>query len=380
MVLETGGLAGVTEFERDDGVVQVRAGTPLAALREEVSAEGWELPLDAAGDSATVGGTLAAAAIGPRSLGFGRPRDSVLGLEVTLASGERTRCGGRVVKNVTGYDMAKLYTGSFGTLGVIASAWLKLVPIPETKQLLAASSTQFENMFAIALEASRRSTARAAVLVSPAAARTAEVSRADRRDHGVGVRVLGAAAPGGGGAGGWLGFGGRASTAGSRAEPVDPVAIAELVESPALSGSQLPTIDRLRNLQGGTLTATPAASGVRARIAALPSALPAAVGGLAQACPALVLYPGMGLLYAFSQPREPGIQSETDRETDALEACDRVAQQVGGSLMLESLPDSARAGRDVFGSLGPELALMRTLKQRFDPTGVLNPGRFAGGI
>jgi glycolate oxidase FAD binding subunit len=366
VVLETGGLSGVTDFERDDGVVRVRAGTPLAVVREQVCAEGWELRLDSAGDSATVGGTLAAAAIGPRSLGFGRPRDCVLGLDVTLASGEQTRCGGRVVKNVTGYDMAKLYTGSFGTLGVIASAWLKLAPIPETRQLLAASSISFENMFSFALDASRRTSASAAVLVSPAAARTAEVSTADRREHWVLVLELAGDEPAVRGDAQWLRDQSIDRSGGARGQAIGVV---ELVETPALSGAQLPAIDRLRSLQAGTLED----GGVRARIAALPSSLRSVVGGVSQACPALILYPGMGLLYAYSPP---GPQAETA----ALEACRQVAQQVGGSLMLERLPEPAKAGLDVFGAHGRELALMRDLKQRFDPTGVLNPGRFAGGI
>jgi glycolate oxidase FAD binding subunit len=106
-----------------------RAGTPLTELRAAANARGWELPLDAPGRGSTVGGVLAAAALGPRAQGYGLPRDLVLGLDVVLGDGTLTRCGGRVVKNVTGYDLAKLYTGSLGTLGVIA-AWLRLRPRP----------------------------------------------------------------------------------------------------------------------------------------------------------------------------------------------------------------------------------------------------------
>jgi glycolate oxidase FAD binding subunit len=127
LFLSTLALSGVLAFEPAEGVCRAGAGTRLSELRRSVEAEGWELPLDGPG-SATLGGALAAASVGPRSQGYGPARDAVLGLDVVLGSGERTRCGGRVVKNVTGYDLAKLYTGSFGSLGVIESAWLRLRP------------------------------------------------------------------------------------------------------------------------------------------------------------------------------------------------------------------------------------------------------------
>ncbi|MDX1648862.1 MAG: FAD-binding protein, partial [Myxococcota bacterium] len=106
VVLDTGALGGVRELDVDEGVAQVGAGLPLAELAAALEGSGWEAPLDPPGEAGTVGGALAAAAVGPR---FGHPRDVVLGLDVALATGERTRCGGRVVKNVTGYDLAKLH-------------------------------------------------------------------------------------------------------------------------------------------------------------------------------------------------------------------------------------------------------------------------------
>ncbi|MGI9591971.1 MAG: FAD-binding oxidoreductase, partial [Myxococcota bacterium] len=120
-------LPGVDELDEVEGICHVASGTPLSTLREKLATTAWELPLDVPG---TLGGCLAAARIGPRSLGFGLPRDVVLGLEVALGSGQRTRCGGRVVKNVTGYDLAKLYIGSLGSLGGIEGAWLRLRPRP----------------------------------------------------------------------------------------------------------------------------------------------------------------------------------------------------------------------------------------------------------
>ena len=164
VVLSTRRLAGVLAFDPGEGVCRVAAGTPLEALRAEVNAGGWELPLDPPGQGSTVGGALAAAAIGPRALGFGLPRDLVLGLDVVLADGTPTRCGGRVVKNVTGYDLAKLYTGSLGTLGVIAAAWLRLRPRPERVLVMEAPLAGVDAALGQGLAAARLASARAAAL------------------------------------------------------------------------------------------------------------------------------------------------------------------------------------------------------------------------
>jgi len=161
-------LTGVDEFDAADGVCHAAAGTTLAEVRETVAARGWELPLDPPGERTSVGGTLAAAAVGPRALGFGLPRDGVLGLEVVLANGERTRCGGRVVKNVSGYDLGKLYTGSLGTLGVIEGAWLRLRPRPATTRMLEMGFAQLAEACAAGLAAARRDSARAVALASAA--------------------------------------------------------------------------------------------------------------------------------------------------------------------------------------------------------------------
>jgi glycolate oxidase FAD binding subunit len=155
--LETGALAGVLELDAEDGVVQVAAGTSLRALAAALAGTRLEPPLEAAGEASTVGGSLAAAAVGPRDA---RPRDRVLGLGVVLATGEITRCGGRVVKNVTGYDLMKLHVGAFGTLGVISEAWLRLRPAPERVEVLVVRGADA----ARGLAAARLATARVAAL------------------------------------------------------------------------------------------------------------------------------------------------------------------------------------------------------------------------
>ena len=159
VVLSTRALEGVDELDLQDGVVHVRAGTTLEALRDAVAPHGWEVPLGAP-VGASVGGALATASVGPRRLAQGPPRDCVLGLEVVLGSSERTRCGGRVVKNVTGFDLAKLYTGSFGCLGVIESGWLRLRPAPEVSLQLLSPLDAVEDPGGLAIAGARRASAR----------------------------------------------------------------------------------------------------------------------------------------------------------------------------------------------------------------------------
>jgi glycolate oxidase FAD binding subunit len=367
VVLSTRRIAGLEEFDPGEGVCRVRAGTALADLRAAVNAGGWELPLDAPGRGSTVGGTLAAAAVGPRALGFGLPRDLVLGLEVVLGDGTRTRCGGRVVKNVTGYDLAKLYTGSLGTLGVIAAAWVRLRPRPERVAVLEAGVEGVQAACALGLAAARGAMARAAALVLPS-------------PRGPGSRSLGPDAEG------------RAclvvELAGD-APAVDRDAAWLAAEAGAREAAA-EALDRVRRLQADA----PGAGGLRFRLAVRPSRLPAAAAALGAAGASLLLYPGLGLAYAgfplgadavgAGRAPDPALDAEApgagDAASRAFAAVARAAGEAGGSWVLERGPLLARRGRDAFGEAPALLPLTRALKARFDPAGVLNPGRYLGGV
>ncbi len=130
--LPVGGLRGIVEYVPGDLTITVWAGTPLAELHRVTRAEGQWLPLDPHGDpSGTVGATVATASTGPLALSMGTPRDVVLGLDAVLGTGETIVAGGRVVKNVAGFDLVRLLTGAWGTLGVITQLSLRLRARPE---------------------------------------------------------------------------------------------------------------------------------------------------------------------------------------------------------------------------------------------------------
>ena len=129
VVVQTGRLRGALVYEPDDLTISVAAGTTLAELDALLAANGQMLPLDAPEPArATVGGVLATAVDGPRRLAYGTARDLLIGVGVVEATGRVSKAGGMVVKNVSGFDMMKLYLGSLGTLAIIVSANFKLLP------------------------------------------------------------------------------------------------------------------------------------------------------------------------------------------------------------------------------------------------------------
>jgi glycolate oxidase FAD binding subunit len=333
--LSTRRLVGIEEFDASEGVCHVRSGTFLRDVREALAASGWELPLDPPGRDSTLGGCLAAASVGPRTLGLGLPRDQVLGLTVSLTSGERVRCGGRVVKNVTGYDLNKLYTGSFGTLGVIESAWLRLRAAPESSASCEIRGTHVERVCGSAIAAARRESGRAVAIASN-------------------------------GAEGWRTVVELAGDA-----PTVDRDLAWLRDEHSASDATDDAIEQIRDLQ----LEVPAPLGLRFRIGALSSRLERTIVELRAGGASLLAYPGLQLVYAsFSLD-----SSADEREVESIfRKVEAIAHSAGGGYVCEAAPDFVKAGRDMFGDLGASGAITRALKQRFDPTGVLNPGRFAG--
>ena len=126
------GIEGIVHYEPTELVVSVRAGTPLKDLQDALSASGQMLPFEppAFGEEATIGGTIASGLSGPSRPYRGAARDFVLGVRCLNGKGEVLRFGGEVMKNVAGYDIARLITGSMGTLGILTEVSLKVLPSP----------------------------------------------------------------------------------------------------------------------------------------------------------------------------------------------------------------------------------------------------------
>jgi FAD/FMN-containing dehydrogenase len=145
VIVNTSRLDRIIEHEPADLIAIAQAGVKFATFNETLAQNGQWLPLDPPNDgSATLGGVVATAIAGPQQFGYGRPRGSVIGMTVVLAGGTVIKAGGRVVKNVAGYDLCKLFTGSNGTLGIITELIFKLRPRPAREATVVATGSTGE--------------------------------------------------------------------------------------------------------------------------------------------------------------------------------------------------------------------------------------------
>ena len=141
IVLSTRRMTRILKHEPADLVATAEAGTALIEFQNHLKQAGQWLPIDTPDSSATLGGVVATSWNGPHSFGYGPLRSFVIGMKVLLANGQTIKAGGTVVKNVAGYDLCKLFTGSYGTLGLITELTFKLKPLPaETRTIVATGS------------------------------------------------------------------------------------------------------------------------------------------------------------------------------------------------------------------------------------------------
>lgn len=147
-------LNNVIEYDPDDMVVIVKAGIDLTLLQETLGSSGQFLSLDPPYNR-TIGGMIATNAYGPKGVSYGTPRDILLGIRVVTPSGKMISGGGRLVKNVAGYDITRLFVGSYGRLGVITEATLRVYPIPESSATILLRSGTIDPLLALARELSR---------------------------------------------------------------------------------------------------------------------------------------------------------------------------------------------------------------------------------
>lgn len=335
LVVDTKRLRTVVDHAAGDLVVVTQSGVRLADLRERLAEADQRLALDEVTEDATVGGAIAASTSGPLRLLYGTVRDLLIGITVVRADGVVSKSGGRVVKNVAGYDLGKLYTGSFGTLGLVTEAVFRLHPRPAARAFVTASVGSAEAAHRCVQEIVHSQLVACAVEVEREGDGPMTVVAAfEGVERGVRQRVDGALR--------LLGNGATTSDA-------PPAWWGRL---PAARGDVLLKV-------GVPITAlAPVLDVVAAR------APEATVRGSA----------GAGALYV-------GLDAATDPSTVAalVSALREEASPGGGSVVVLHAPVRVRAALDVWGPV-PGLALMRRLKDEFDPDHRLAPGRFVGGI
>jgi glycolate oxidase FAD binding subunit len=329
-------MGTVLEHARGDLVVRVEAGARLAEVNGQLAGAQQWLPVDEVVPGSTIGGVVGTGICGPSRYSQGPVRDLVIGVTVVRADGVIARAGSKVVKNVAGYDLAKLFTGSYGTLGIITEAIFRLRPAPPERRYVTASYPD---------EAALQP-ALAGVLRGQMAPAAIEVQRTEA-DGGISLSVL---------------VEGRAGPVDRRAGALaEMLSGGDVSEHPPGAWGSLPgpvTLKMTTELRSVT-----ALLALVRRLAAAHEVVPVVRGsagtgvlfiGLASDCPASVLAALLG---------------------DLREGCARL----GGHVTVVRAPTTVKPALDVWGPV-PGLELMRRVKAEFDPDHRLAPGRFVGGI
>ncbi len=332
LVLDVRRLDRVLEYNPGDLVVRAQAGRTLAALQEQLAEKGQVLALDPPERGATLGGVVAANASGPRRLRYGT-------VTVVLADGTLAHAGGKVVKNVAGYDLGKLFTGSLGTLGVLVEVIFRLHPLAAFTRTV---QLPYDGGPAAAELVS-------SILQSPLVPSALELVRPRGGDGQLVVLF----------------------------EGVEP-AVAAQVESTRRLRADATVSDGVPAGFG----AHPFGAGeVGVKISAEPAALPAVLHALDVVdqehglSAAVTAHAGTGVLWAgWPGPADPATVAA------AVEQLRAAMARYDGSVVVVAAPAEVKARLDVWGPVGDALPLMRRVKERFDPDGRLSPGRFVGGI
>jgi glycolate oxidase FAD binding subunit len=349
LIVSTRRLDQIIEHAAGDLVVTVQAGVRLDDLQAQLATKGQRLALDPP-QSGTIGGLIATNAAGPLRFRYGAPRDLLIGLTIVRADGIVAKAGGKVVKNVAGYDLGKLFAGSYGTLGLITEATFRLHPLP-------AASTQ------VTAEAHEPTAAAAAVHAAASSPLAPSAIELDwpYTSAPITVSIL---------------LEGDESSVAERADLLVEIVEAEPAgqrsahtkradRHPVRLHSQVPgTTVRIAFWAGRLAEVLETVSAVAAAHAIDPAVSGSAAAGI--------------LELAIAADASPEATAQLIAELRAaVSAAD--GEMPTGSVVVLDAPAEVRATVDMWGPV-PSLELMRAVKDQFDPGHRLAPGRFAGGI
>jgi glycolate oxidase FAD binding subunit len=344
-VLSTERLAGIIDYEPTDLVLSVGAGARFGDVQAVLAEHGQRLPLDPPGGAdATIGGLIATSRWGPLRYSAGTLRDLLIGIAVAHPSGTVSKAGGMVVKNVSGYDMPRLYLGSLGTLGVVVSANFKVLPRPRAEATVIATYGEAAKAFstASALRNGREPIAALEVAFLDAAWHLA--ARIEGRDETVAAVA------------------GRIS---------------------AIAGGD---VNRVGGLESANWWASYVAKqqiaddenevlvrcGARPKeTAVLATDMAAALSEYGVTTPHLAVSPGLGAVVARLDFGNRGSAA-------FLADLQGVLLDIADTVTILAAPPSWKHGIDVWGRLPEGFDVMRSLREQFDPKRTINPGRFAG--
>ncbi|HET7480964.1 MAG TPA: FAD-binding oxidoreductase [Rubrobacteraceae bacterium] len=346
LIVSTARLNRLLEHAAGDLVTRVEAGMKLEDLQKELAGANQMLALDPPEAGATVGGIVAANASGPRRLRYGTVRDLLIGITVVLPNGTVAKAGGKVVKNVAGYDLGKLYTGSLGTLGLIVETIWRLHPIPETSRTVVVEVESPEEAGA-AVQSLMHSTLVPTMI---------EVHRPE--SNGATVAAL--------------------------IEGIEPGVLAQSVSALELTrlhgDARVLERDEVAGFWRDALKTPWDESGVGLKIGALPAELPNILQLVSDAAERNGLTPRV-TGHAATGVTLVGLSGGDDEGYAAMvqELREIIGSGEGSVVVVQGSPELKRKV-DAWGAVGDSLPLMRRVKGRFDPGALMNPGRFVGGI
>ena len=363
IALDLSALNRILDFQPSDLTVSVEAGVTIAQLDAALEQDGKHVPVSAPlPRRATVGGTLATGISGPLRSAYGLPRDWLIGVTVVGADGTQTKAGGKVVKNVTGYDLNRLYTGSLGTLAVITDATFKLAPAPTEWAVIVAAFGDAEAAASAAenLQSQHFAPLGLHVLTRQAARRVAPAVNSDAIAVAVqGGRPVSMTRR----VNDTIGLWDTAADAVQVARGAEAMALIEALTDLPASAEKPPTLCVRINAQPSALRDVLSfASGALGKLPPLSMAADVGFGG------------GRLLWWDDLNDLDPALAA------DGLKRIQSTAAALGGGAIVERYPASAGALIDVWGPQPSGMNIMRRLKEQFDPNSILNPGRFIGGL
>lgn len=355
LAVDVRGLDGVVDFPARDMTITVQAGIGVARLQGLLAAERLRLPIDVpCADLATLGGIIATNTSGPRRYGFGTLRDYVIGISAVNDDGDEFKAGGRVVKNVAGYDLCKLLVGALGTLGVITQVTLKLRPLVDEQALIGLGCA---------------SDALAALLTGLHATRTRPVciELLNRLAAEAVFRAAGMVVPNAA----WVlvvGFEGNMEAVRWQAQQL----VLEVGGGPHLEAHVGFTAQPL----WAALTECGNEAAVIFKANMLPSAVAAFCTAADRAGDGVVLqaHAGSGIVRGHW-----AAESSESRIAELRSAWREQAARGQGSVVVERCPSAWKRSVSVWDPV-PDGWLMRAVKEKFDPRRIFNPGRFVEGI
>ena len=357
-------LDRMIDFQPADLTVRVQAGMTVSALDSALSQDGKYVPLaPPLAHRATVGGTLATGISGPMRAAYGLPRDWLIGVSVVGADGTVSKAGGQVVKNVTGYDLNRLYTGSLGTLAVITEATFKIAPAPTAwAAIIAAFDNNGTAVAACRNLLSQPFAPQALHVLSPAAAQRLEDSNAPTGYGPVAIALIA----------------GRSASVKRR---VQDIAFTWLDAASALHITDEAEAAKLTELLTDFPVNPADPPSVCVRLNTSPDALEKLlamddrdIGGEGLGVIADAGFGGGRLMWWGDLSGDPIPVAERLRQIQST------AVSLGGDAIVETCPQAAKELIDVWGVAPSGMEIMRRIKAQFDPDNVLNPGRFIGGL